>query len=70
MSSVAGGAGSKITFTLRAMLGPEFPRSSASAWPCPSTPRISTHNIGCVASLAACFCCFVCSRDALADRLT
>ena len=25
---------------------------------------------GCAASLAACFCCLVCSRDALAARLT
>jgi hypothetical protein len=30
------------------MLGPEFPSSSTSAWPCPSSPRISTHTIGCV----------------------
>ena len=69
MAWVAGGAGSKVTLTLRAILGPELPRSSTSASPCPSSPRMSTHNIGCAAYLAGCFCCLINSRDALTDRL-
>ena len=44
MSNVAGGAGSKSTLTLRAMLGPELPRRSARAWHCPSSPRMSAHR--------------------------
>jgi hypothetical protein len=42
---------------------PGVPRSNSSTWPCPSSPRISTHNVGC-ASMAACFCYCVCTHDA------
>jgi hypothetical protein len=65
------GAGSKITFTLRAMLGPELPRSSTRAGPALIT-RVSAHSIRSAAAQATSCCnksARACSFAAVAESL-
>jgi hypothetical protein len=65
------GAGSKITFTLRAMLGRSC-RVAAQGLALPSSPRLSAHSSGSAAAQASSSCdksARACSFAAVAESL-
>jgi hypothetical protein len=66
--SVAGGVGSKVTFTLQAMLGVPKQQHECLAQPVIAPNIDPQHPLRGI--LGGLLCYFVCSRDALADRLT